>query len=217
MEQLLIHHGYLALVVLAVAEACCIPIPSELTVGFAGVLAGQHHLQLAAVIVLATLGELCGSVVAYTVGRHGGRHLIVRYGRFVLIGNRELARADRFVVERGKLGVVIGRMLPLARALVSVAAGVARMPRRSFAICSAIGTLIYVTAVSGAGYGLGKAWPRVAHLLSLGGYVVIAVVALCAAAFVAVRLRDLRVGGASAVALDEGPPLVAAMPDTERD
>jgi membrane protein DedA with SNARE-associated domain len=82
MENFLIHAGYGALVLFAFVEACCVPISSEVTFGFAGVLAYQGHLNLALVILLGTLAELAGSYVAYAVGRVAERPVIERLGRY---------------------------------------------------------------------------------------------------------------------------------------
>ena len=85
MESFLIHAGYGALILFAFLEACCIPMSSEVTFGFAGVLADQGHLNLALVIVLGTLAELAGSYRAYTVGRVAERPVVERLGRYLLI------------------------------------------------------------------------------------------------------------------------------------
>ena len=86
MESFLIHVGYAALMLLAFLEACCIPISSELIFMYAGVLAGQGHLNLVLVIVLGTLAEMAGSYVSYSVGRLAPRPIVERLGRFVQIG-----------------------------------------------------------------------------------------------------------------------------------
>ena len=85
MENFLIHAGYGALILFAFLEACCVPIPSEVTFGFAGVLASEGHLSLPLVIIIGTLAELAGSYVAYAVGRVAERPVIDRFGRYLLI------------------------------------------------------------------------------------------------------------------------------------
>ena len=192
MQHLLIHHGYVALVVIALAQACCLPIPSEITVGFAGVLAGEGKLNLAAIVAIATLGELAGSYVAYTIGRVGGRPLIRRIGRYVLITSADLDRAERFFSGRGNLAVAIGRALPFLRPFVSIAAGVMEMPTRRFLACSFVGTLLYTTTLSSIGYGVGTSWRTIMHDFSLAGYVVVALIALSTAGALAQRVRALR-------------------------
>lgn len=203
MQSLLVHHGYVALAVLALLQAACFPIPSEVTLGFAGVLAGEGHLNLAAVVVIGTSSELVGSYVAYTVGRVGGRPLVARFGRYVLVGTADLDRAERWLAGRGEASIAIGRALPVVRALVSVVAGIAEMPRPKFLLLSFLGTLAYVSALSSIGYAVGPAWRTVAHDLSVGGYVVAGVVAVAAVAYLARRVRSVRRDSAStALALE---------------
>ncbi|HUY29604.1 MAG TPA: DedA family protein [Acidimicrobiales bacterium] len=203
MQSLLVHHGYVALAVLALLQAACLPIPSEVTLGFAGVLAGEGHLNLAAVVVFGTSSELVGSYVAYTVGRVGGRPLVARFGRYVLVGTADLDRAERWLAGRGEASIAIGRALPVVRALVSVVAGITEMPRPKFLLLSFLGTLAYVSALSSIGYAVGPAWRTVAHDLSVGGYVVAGVVAVAAVAYLARRVRSVRRDSASAALAPE--------------
>ena len=96
MESFLTHAGYLALILFGFVEACCIPISSEITFGFAGVLASQGHLSLILVIIIGTVAELAGSFASYAVGRKGGRPAVDRFGKYVLLTQRDLDRAERF-------------------------------------------------------------------------------------------------------------------------
>ena len=152
------HAGYAALVLFGFLEAACIPISSEITFGFAGVLAYQGHLNLALVIILGTLAELVGSYVSYAVGRVGGRPLVHKLGRYVLITESDVARAERFLAGRGAWALPVGRMLPFVRAFASIVAGLVRIPAVRFGVLSLIGTAIYVAALSWIGYSLGSAW-----------------------------------------------------------
>ncbi len=163
MEHFLTQAGYGALILLCLVEACCIPIPSEITFGFAGVLAYQGHLNLAAVIILGTLAELAGSYIAYAVGRLGGRPLVERLGRYVLITRADIDRAERFFAGRGALAVPLGRALPVSA------------------------SAIYVIR-----YGVGSAWHTVARGIAIAGYVLAALLVITVAAFVTHRLRAVR-------------------------
>ena len=192
MENFLVHAGYGALILFSFVEACCVPISSEVTFGFAGVLAYQGHLNLALVIVIGTLAELAGSYVVYAVGRVAERPVVERLGRYVLITKADLDRAERFLVGRGIWAIPLGRMLPVVRPFTSVAAGLAGVPALRFGVLSLIGTLIYVTVVASIGYSLGPAWHRVAHVLSVAGYVIAVLVVAGIAAFIIYRLREVR-------------------------
>jgi membrane protein DedA with SNARE-associated domain len=192
MQSFLAHNGYIALILLAFLEACCAPISSEVVFGFAGVLAYQGHLNLAWVIVAGTLAEMAGSYVSYTVGRVGGRPVVERFGRYLLITKADLDRAERFLTGRGGWAVPLSRMLPLVRSFASLVAGFAGLPAIRFGLLSLTGTVIYVATVSSIGYGLGSAWNRVAHDLSVAGYVIGALVVVAIVAFIIIRVRELR-------------------------
>jgi membrane protein DedA with SNARE-associated domain len=192
MESFLSQYGYAAIFLFAFLEACCVPIPSEVTFGFAGVLAGQGHLNIVAVIVVGTVAELAGSLVSYSVGRIGGRPFVRRTGRYLLITHADIDRVERFFTGRGIWAVPIGRCLPVVRSFVSVVAGFVEVPPVLFAFLSLIGTAIWVTAISLVGYGVGNAWNKVNHDISLAGYGIVAIAVVAIAAFVIHRLRDLR-------------------------
>ena len=155
MQHVLIDHGYLALVLLGFIEACCVPIPSEVTFGFAGVLAASGKLELWVVILLGSAAEILGSLVAYSVGRFGGRPLVERVGRYVLITSRDLDRAERWFSGRGEFAVLIGRAMPVIRAFVSLAAGIADMPVAKFLVFGGLGTLLYATTLASIGGAVG--------------------------------------------------------------
>jgi membrane protein DedA with SNARE-associated domain len=192
MQNLLTSTGYAALILFGFLEAACIPFPSEITFGFAGVLAYQGRLNLALVIVIGSLAELAGSYASYAVGRAGGRPLVHRLGRYVLVTESDVDRAERFLEGRGAWAIPVGRVLPFIRGFTSIVAGLVRVPAIRFGILSLIGTVIYVTAVASIGYGLGSTWHRVTHDLSQAGYVIGAVVVVAVVIFVVVRLRELR-------------------------
>jgi membrane protein DedA with SNARE-associated domain len=199
-QHLLSQSGYAALILLAVVEACCIPIPSEITFGFAGVLASTGRLNFALVIVLGTLAELVGSYIAYTIGRVGGRPLVNRLGKYVLLTNRDLDRAEAWLSGRGEFAVAIGRAMPILRAFTSIVAGTAEMPAVRFGVFSFIGTLVYVTALTSIGYAVGGTWHRIANDFAIAGYVLVAVVVVLIALFVMHRLRVMRHEREAAVA-----------------
>lgn len=207
MESFLVQAGYGGLILFGFLEACCIPIPSDVTFGFAGVLAYQRHLSLALVIAFGTLAELAGSYVAYTVGRVAERPVIERLGRYLLITRADIDRAERFVARRGRWAIPLGRALPLVRSFTSLAAGFAKIPAMLFGVFSLIGTLVYASAVASIGYGLGSAWHSVAHGLTVAGYVIAAAVVAAIAVFIVFRLRDLRrEARTEATAEDTKPP-----------
>jgi membrane protein DedA with SNARE-associated domain len=192
MESFLTSAGYAALILFGFLEAACIPISSEITFGFAGVLAYQGHLNLALVIIIGTLAELAGSYASYYVGRLGGRPLVHRLGRYVLVTESDVDRAERFLEGRGGWAIVVGRMLPFVRAFISIVAGLVRVPPIRFGVLSLIGTVIYATVLASIGYAVGSQWQTVSHGLAVVGYVLFALIVLAIVGFVAYRWRQFR-------------------------
>jgi membrane protein DedA with SNARE-associated domain len=192
MESFLSQAGYLALIVFAFVEACSIPISSEITFGFAGVLAYQGHLNLVLVIIIGSLAEFAGSFTSYLVGRRGGRPAVDRFGKYVLLTQRDLDRADRFFAGRGGWTVAVARVIPLLRAFAGLVSGLIEVPAAPFAVFNLIGTVVWAAALSSIGYGVGSAWNKVNHDLSLGGYVIALFVIVPLAGLILLRLREFR-------------------------
>jgi membrane protein DedA with SNARE-associated domain len=195
MESFIQSAGYAGLILFGFLEAACIPISSEVTFLFAGVLAYQHHLNIVLVIIIGSIAEMAGSYLSYYVGRKGGRPLVRRYGRYVLVGEADVNRAERFLAGRGRWAIPVGRMVPFVRAFISIVAGLVQVPAGEFGILSAIGTVLYTTIVALIGYEVGSAWHSVSKGLSLAGYVIAAVVIVALVGAVVLRYRQFRRDG----------------------
>jgi len=199
MEHFLASWGYLALVGITALAALGIPVGSEIAIGYAGVLAsgqfvsGHHdHLTLALVIVFAALGEVLGSLIGYAIGRYGGRSLIDRVGKYVLLTHKDLDRAEAWFQRRGDPMVFFGRFIPLVRSFVSIAAGIGEMSLTKFVAFSAAASVIWCGVLAGIGYGVGASWHKVITDFSYVGYIAAAIVVVVIAVFVTHRLRQLR-------------------------
>jgi membrane protein DedA with SNARE-associated domain len=192
MESFIIHAGYAAVFLFGFLEACCVPIPSEITFGYAGVLAGQGKLNIVAIIIIGTIAELAGSLVSYGAGRVGERPLVQRFGRYLLVTQADIDRAERFFAGRGAWAVPLGRALPVVRTFVSLVAGFVEVPVLLFALLSLVGTAVWVTAISLIGYAVGTEWQKVAHGISLAGYAIAAAAVIGIAGFAAYRIREVR-------------------------
>lgn len=163
-------HGYLAIFILMAIESACIPIPSEAIMLFGGALTAEvviagttGHLSRSAVAVIGALGNVLGSAVAYLIGRTGGRTVVERWGRYLLIRHHDLDRAERFFARRGQLAVLIGRLLPVVRTFISFPAGVSEMPFGSFAFLTLIGSLPWTFGLAYVGQRLAANWQTVAN------------------------------------------------------
>ncbi|HET9091987.1 MAG TPA: DedA family protein [Acidimicrobiales bacterium] len=204
--------GYIAIFILCIAQSCCVPTSSELTMGIAGVLAATGKLNLAAVILIGAFGELIGAYIAWFIGRTAGRGFVDRFGKYLLLTHHDLDRAEQWYARHERWGVFGSRLVPFVRNFVAVPAGVAEVPLVRFGVLTALGSLVWDGAMAGIGYGVGTQYTKIMHGFSDAGYV-IAVVVVAAIAFVIYhRYRSYR--AATAVEAAGGPtaegPSVAA-------
>lgn len=165
--------GYWGVAIGMALESACIPLPSEIVLPFGGFLAAAGKITLGQAIWAGQLGGLAGSIAAYLLGRFGGRGLLERYGKYLLISGREIAAADRWFAERGEWTVFLSRLLPGIRTFISLPAGVAGMPFWRFVAYSFLGMLPWSYAFTLAGYKLGANWQAVRGLLHRFDLVVI--------------------------------------------
>jgi len=116
--------GYLGIFVLMALESACIPIPSEVIMSFSGFLVWQGRFELWPVVLWGALGNLAGSILAYAIGVWGGRRLIEKYGRYILISAHDLELADNWFAKYGQSAVFFSRLLPVARTFISLPAAI---------------------------------------------------------------------------------------------
>ena len=164
-EQALAEFGYPGLLLLMLAENLFPPIPSEAVLPLAGFFVGQGNLTFVLSLVVATLGSLIGALVLYALGRWGGRPLILRYGRVLRVTEAELDRADDWFDCYGSAVVFFGRMVPFARSVVSIPAGMSEMPIWRFSLLTALGSAAWNTLLIGTGWYLGENWQRVSSVV----------------------------------------------------
>ena len=169
------------------------PIPSELVLPLAGFLAGQGRMQLVLVIAAATVGSVVGALLLYWAGAALGRNRLRRIAdRLPLVEVGDLERAESWFANHGARAVLIGRLIPVVRSLISVPAGLERMPLPLFTVYTALGSAVYNSVLVLAGYWLGNAWTDVGRYSSVINYVIYALLAGALAVFVARRLRAQR-------------------------
>jgi membrane protein DedA with SNARE-associated domain len=159
------HYGSLAIFLLMTLESACIPIPSELVMPYAGYLAYAHEMSFLGAVLIATLANVVGGLLAYAIGRTGGRAFVLKYGRFVLLSPAHLDKAEDWFNRYGEWTVFFGRLLPGMRTFISLPAGMARMRLGKFVIFSAAGSLPWNFGLTWAGFQLGKHWNEVEHML----------------------------------------------------
>ena len=150
--------GYWGIVLLMAIESACIPLPSEIIMPFAGYLVSTGEMNIYLAATAGALGCNVGSVVAYEIGRRGGRPMAERWGKYVLVGPSELDLADRFFNRWGAAAILIGRMLPVIRTFIAFPAGVARMKLIPFHVYTFLGSWPFCFLLAWVGAKLGSAW-----------------------------------------------------------
>ncbi len=191
-------HGYLAVFVLMLLESACIPIPSEVTMLFAGFLASPDNttdavqLNFVGVAMAGVIGNVVGSWLAYAVGWKLGRTPLDRYGRYVGIRSHDIDKAERWWAKHGSAAVFFSRMLPVVRTFISLPAGVERMPFGRFTVYTTIGCVPWVFALTAVGYAMGESWKTILDSFSLVSYIVAALLLIAAVAWIILRRRAER-------------------------
>jgi membrane protein DedA with SNARE-associated domain len=189
--------GYLGVMVAMAIESAMIPLPSELVLPFAGFLVSDpSHVEpltggawnFWAVVVVATIGNTLGSLVAYAIGAWGGRPFLERYGKYLLIRQHEIELADHFFQHYGSATAFFSRLLPIVRTFISFPAGVARMPLRRFIAYSTAGAFLWSLLLVQAGVMLGEHWLEIRHALEPFDLAIAVVVAAAVILFIWWRL-----------------------------
>jgi membrane protein DedA with SNARE-associated domain len=150
--------GYLGIVILMGIESACIPLPSEIIMPFSGYLVFRGDFELFRTGLAGAFGCVVGSVPAYYLGLYGGRPLVEKYGKYVLISHWDLDLADRWFERYGDWAIFFSRLLPVVRTFISFPAGVARMNFTRFVIYTLIGSFPWCLGLTYIGMKLGENW-----------------------------------------------------------
>ncbi len=150
--------GYAGIALLMGIESACVPLPSEIIMPFAGYLVHTGQLKLIWVATAGAIGCNLGSIVAYWIGRIGGRPLVERFGRYVLLSRHDLDRVTHYFERFGGITVFVGRLLPVVRTFIALPAGIARMPQLRFHIYTFLGSWPWCYVLAYVGMQLGEHW-----------------------------------------------------------
>ncbi|MFM9828094.1 MAG: DedA family protein [Sphingomonas sp.] len=190
--------GYLGIVVLMAIESACIPLPSEIIMPFAGYLVSTGQLDLYLAATAGAIGCNIGSIVAYEVGKRGGRPAFLRWGKYLLIGPGEIDAADRFFARFGNMAVLIGRLLPVIRSFIAFPAGVSKMPLLQFHIYTFIGSWPWCFGLAWIGMVLGDKWdsdPRIKAAFHSADLVIGVALVIAVGLYVRHKLKALKQTG----------------------
>jgi membrane protein DedA with SNARE-associated domain len=155
-KDLISSAGYIGILILMALESACLPIPSEIVMPFAGWLAYDGVFSLTGVIIAGTIGCVLGSITAYAIGMYGGRAFIVKYGKYVLLSEKNIQASERWFQKYGDLAIFASRLLPVVRTFISLPAGIARMDFKKFVILTFLGCLPWCAVLAVVGYYLGE-------------------------------------------------------------
>ena len=150
--------GYAGISALMALNSSGIPIPSELIMPFSGYLVHLGRFSFVLVVVAGSVGCNLGSAIAYWIGAKGGRPLVLRYGKWVLMSAHDVDRMTWFFERYGSIAILVGRMLPVVQTFVAFPAGIAKMTRLRFHIYTTLGSLVWYSFLAWAGMKLGQRW-----------------------------------------------------------
>ena len=171
-------YGYFAVAVLMAMENACIPIPSELILGFSGYLIFAEKMTFTGAMIAGMVGGMAGSIFAYLVGSRGGRNFVDKYGKYFLIKKSHVDLAQRWFDKYGIRAVFFSRMLPVVRTFISLPAGFARVNFKAFLFYTFAGSLPWTALILFAGMKFGEGWK---YLLEIGHTASIVFVIVCVA------------------------------------
>ena len=178
--------GYVAVAILMAAENACIPIPSELILGFAGYLIFADQMTFTGALVAGMVGGMAGSIFAYAVGHYGGRTFVDKYGHYFFVKKSHVDIAQNWFDKYGLKAVFFSRMLPVVRTFISLPAGFAHVDMKKFLTLTFLGSLPWTALILFAGMMLGKSWEI---MLKVGHQASLIFVGICAVIIVVMYLR----------------------------
>lgn len=178
--------GYPFVFLFIMLESTLVPIPSELVMPFAGFMASQGKFSLPVILVINSVGALVGSGICYWIGVVGGKPFLVKYGKYFLVTQHEIARTEAFFARHGNKTILIGRFLPVIRHIISVPAGIARMPLPGFFLQTFLGSTIWGGVLIVLGYYVGANWKVFSNALKHVDHIIAAILVL---ALVALAIR----------------------------
>lgn len=192
--------GYWGLAFLVALENVFPPIPSEIVLPMAGFLTGDGRMNFFLAVFAATVGSVAGALILYAAGYWFGerrvRSMIRRWGKWLGFKESDVDKANGWFDRYGGIAVMLCRVVPIVRSLISIPAGLRKMPMAKFVLYTAMGSLVWNTVLISAGWMLGDNWEEVEQYVGILQYLVIAAVLIAAAFWVWNRIVKPRVGSA---------------------
>ena len=198
--NLYVSTGLLGIVLAMAIESCCIPLPSELVMPLAGIMIVNGKLlhgtnSLVALLLVALAGAagcLLGSIIAYIIGYTGGRPLLLKYGRYLLISQHDADKADQFFQRWGSETTFFSRLLPVVRTYISLPAGIAKMPFAKFCIYTVLGSFPWCLLLAYVGTIIGGNLATLSPIFHTFDVVILIVLAVLIALYIRRHIRNDR-------------------------
>ena len=183
--------GYWGILLLMTLESMVFPVPSEAVMPPAGLLVAQGQFDFVFVIIIATLGSLIGSTLSYLIGKYGGRPLIDKYGKYVLLNHEDLNKSDSFFKKYGDITIFVSRFIPVIRHLISIPAGIGQMKFWKFTIYTVIGAGLWNSFLLYIGWRWGQlGWDILMEYSRVFDIIVIAILILLIIWFIKKHLKN---------------------------
>jgi len=185
--------GYWGIILLMAIQSANIPLPSEVIMPFSGFLVGKGEMNLWWVTFAGAFGSLLGSILSYWLGMVGGRPLIEKYGKYILISRHDLDLADSWFAKRGEWAVFFGRILPVVRTFISFPAGIARMNFTRFVIYSFLGSIPWTLALTYIGLKMGENWENIKAYFQKFDYLILGLIIIGLVWWISRHLKNRKV------------------------
>lgn len=182
--------SYLGVLFLMALESMIAPVPSEAVMPFAGFLVAEGKMSMVLVVIWSTAGSILGSLISYYLGLWGGRALVLKVGKYLLLNEHHLDVTEKFFQRRGDITVLISRFIPVVRHFISIPAGMGKMPLLPFVIYTTIGAGIWNWILTYAGFKLRANWASITPYFHLVDKVILAVIVLVVLWFIWGRIKS---------------------------
>jgi membrane protein DedA with SNARE-associated domain len=173
-------------------ESACIPVPSEVIMPFSGFAASRNILSFELVVLVGTLGQLLGSTTVFFIGKNGGRKIVERYGKYILISHHDIEKADRWFDTYGEYTVLFTRMLPVIRTFISLPAGISQMNFGRFIAYSTIGVIPWTLLLTYIGMKMGQNWERIRAIFHGFDLIIAIVLVIAILLYIRNHIKNIR-------------------------
>ena len=188
--EIITKFGYLAIISMMFLESALIPIPSEVVMPFSGFVTISGGLSFWGIVFFGVLGQMLGSIFIYFIGKWEGRHLLEKYGKYVLIRAKDIYHADKMFERHGDAIVFFGRVLPVMRTFISLPAGVSKMKFSKFALYSFLGIVPWTLGLAWLGVKMGENWEDIKKFFHIADIATVVVILFLLYKYISAHLKN---------------------------